>query len=542
MPEVGLTSSVEMENLDDAINVSELSDFDLFQQSFEATDPMQAEQIRLKNEKRQETLQEIEAWYGDEIISYHGYKDTAANVAEICPAAQSIVALGFEAFRDWVEANRTASIEEEDPAENSEESDDLIESSEDDTNPKQVTEKTVEKQQNDLPKKEEMSSDKIKGVVEDKIVVAQETIVEPQSDKSVSSDVIYKKKDEPKVVEKPESSEVVKEDSVEIVIPMNEVSPVQLDGVNRVVQSEITVVVEPTSDVETVTKPILDVIATTEPTELIEDAKPEGIASEIEQSKHREEMFVEVFESEVELNLEAEDDVLEDIIEESLSVEEIKSEQKVDEVYEFFEYLSDAAKEEPSLEDFFIEMIDVLDSTNDDSTVELAKTTEIETDPPKAQDNLHVFMDLEEIEVSENEEVLEAFDQELRQEARIELVALLVSVKSARKSVELLFEAKTKEECMLHLSELKVELILLLQSLGYENAETIVRDFLKSHSPQALKNLINELEKSLRRSAYRTAHAKQAHRQKTRHARLGKFIQFIMQAVTSRQVVDLSTS
>lgn len=547
MKEVGVAEIFETDAEDTAVDVASLSDFDLLTRSLESSDSEAgktlAEQLVASDEKLQTTYQEIEAYFGDEIISYHDYKGTALDVAKKCPAAQQVAQMGFEHFRDWVEANRTSEVieveaveaDDESAAEDTSDLDDKSTTKEAEVikvvaQPKEKEVTAVVEQKKDLtPKEVELKP--VPDSPQMKLEVVESSKQEVGAFSQKNEQTIEVKP--ATTVEKPVEVEVVSAPVEAVVVP---------DGVaDEAVSTEPVVALEIKTPIES---PVLVEVEEQNEFPVVLETKavePEVLATEEQPSID----LVEMAEVETELDTQATvlEEALGQVEDESLDEVERVDTSVVDTVYEYFESWSDTAKNEPPLEDFFIEMIDQLD---DKTEADESKPSDIlestESESIEAQQDEPSFVELSEIELPENSQMLEAFDQQLQQEARIELVALLVSVKTARKTVDRLFEAKTKEECKMHVDELQIQLLIILQSLGYENAEVIVRDFLKSHSPQSLKSLINELEKSLRRAAYRTAHAKRAHREKTRHARLGKFIQFIMQAVASPRVTDLSAN
>src|SRR5690606_8830026 len=125
--------------------------------------------------------------------------------------------------------------------------------------------------------------------------------------------------------------------------------------------------------------------------------------------------------------------------------------------------------------------------------------------------------------------------EEVLDHVQPELFALLVSIQHTREAVENLYRAKTKEECKIHITQITIELSEVLRDLGYANPEEIIKAFLYGHSPEYLKDLVQELENMLRRAVVREVRHRRFAHAKNRHVRLRKVVGYVMRALTPKR-------
>jgi hypothetical protein len=308
----------------------------------------------------------------------------------------------------------------------------------------------------------------------------------------------------------------------EVVAPV-----ISIDAPNLTTQLEHDVKTEKTDVI--VGEPTPEPVAT-QPLESFQLASPEeGVSVEVNDtadSQLAEELYVS-----------------KDLIDEVLLNEDAEKPQGAQVVAQF-ENWQELAKDEPLLDELFITMSEQLDTElfieeTDEAVINTESDVQSDTEPTAIE---YAFEDFQKAEILQDLQGQEIFDSLLSEQASAELVTLLTAVRVSKKSVEKLYGAKTKEECAQYLNEIIVELTHILEALGYKYPEYYVRDFLSGHSIEALRSLINELEKSLRHAMYREVRQTQRHQAKHRQTRLGKFVSYIMQAASSKLFVSQTTN
>lgn len=286
---------------------------------------------------------------------------------------------------------------------------------------------------------------------------------------------------------------------------------------------------EPELEIETALEPKLDVEADVEPAPALEPEAEIATAFDsevtddaIEAPSEEQEVTVDSFILEDDTT-EAESILEESIIAENFEAEEVAEPETVvletDEVEKYFEEWRGLAEQEAPVEVAFETIIMQLDAeaTPDEAEDEALEQIEVIDEP--------VFN--VEYETLSEETPSETLEMVLETEAHPELYVLLVATKSAKRSVEQLYTACTQEECQVYVEQLVQDLTIILRELGYENPEKIIRDFLRTHSPEALKLLIEELERALYQATVRNLSGRRLHASR-RHVRVGKFVQHVM--------------
>ena len=117
-----------------------------------------------------------------------------------------------------------------------------------------------------------------------------------------------------------------------------------------------------------------------------------------------------------------------------------------------------------------------------------------------------------------------------------EIEALVTQLESVKVALKRTYLAESKEDRAVHVNELVVTLTGMLETLGYDNPEKMIRDFLQTHPLATLQELIDALELSLRRSIqYELVQRGQVHHK--RHSALGKLVQSVLRAISLRNPV-----
>lgn len=211
-----------------------------------------------------------------------------------------------------------------------------------------------------------------------------------------------------------------------------------------------------------------------------------------------------------------------------------------DELFENYEGWRMLAKAKAPLGEVFTAISEQLDGTaeqgdeiaskkDQSDTVLDSVLIEAESYDSEPSEESYVEQALAQFDASED-----TFDEVFEEEARPELHALFTAVRTVTVTIEKLYTATTKEECATYIEQLSAELSSILRALGYEHPELIVRDYLYSHSPESLKQLVSQLEQAARKAMYREMLQRKSQNATDRHTRLGKFVGFIMQAVSRR--------
>lgn len=511
----------------------------------------------------QKLIDELEAYFGGQKFQYKTYTGTVTDIVNQCPYAEFKLKKGFDAFVDWIEPHKYIENPEESENTNNDEvetapSEDLV--AKQDTQPAQKTETTVafessrhekaekieklekvEKPEKSGKSELQQASVKSEPVAQEQkaseapVVSLAETPAlntveqkEEPAEKAIEVviapvEVVKEALIEPTITREPEAAaaiaietlaakpakELVHEEQSDIVSETPEVS--ELDHA-----PELSVEQQPEILETYIEEAVSDDVAFEEPSVLersiisAEEAEVAethlDVADEIEESE-------EVFENEV-------SEIAEDVFEEvsNVAAKEI-AEEIIQENVEYFEEWQEIAQEEAPLDIAFITMTEGLDAKQGEVELEYAEGL-------LAAPNEVLNEEFDEIELPSDADETNS-QQKLR--------TLLVAVQTSKQAVEKMYSAKSKEECATYIDELTTELIVVLRALGYENPEKIIRDFLYSHSPESLNNLIQELEFALRRTLNRQARQLRAHHVQNRHARLGKFVGYIMQALSFKK-------
>lgn len=512
-------------------------------------------------EATESTIAELRAYYGDTILHYGKYSGTVEEVIDKCPAALFQVRRGFDSFVSWIDRHQVqGAVEDENEDEEGKElvSDDIVEPKAKDIEEKVVTKEAVQQpiqqtdkiiEKNDHNKLADTAGDdsavqgqkapaNIHEEVSNEITIdAPETPVqkdsEPESKTEASSLVVLQEESEPEVEGSAFKSEVdyELEDTAtdELVLDDTPLSK-EADFSDELPQIEPT---ETQPDIIEVTAD--DGVDATLQSDRVEEVDENGVVDEVLEKTvlSTEDMEVSLDSEVPEIESSAIDMPIFERIEEALLEPDDEANESYDrvelnEVIERFEAWRDDAKAETPIDELFIKAVEDLDATFTEASIGADVTEEVLRSETEVS--------YEEFDLS-SEDVIEQFDVSIEDEASPELYAMLLAVKSSRKTVEKLYTAKTKQECAEYINEIIIELSTVLRALGYDDPERIIRDFLSGHSPESLKNLIVELEKSLRHTVYRGVNARKAHGVSKRQGRVSKFINYIMQAVTSRYSV-----
>ncbi len=475
-----------------------------------ATNDDKQEQLAKTAERdvnRQETISKLLDHFGSQEFKYTDkYKGTVTEMIAMCPAIDSVLNEGFEYVRDWLEPHK---VTQEKPAEDDEKNKEGELTGESETDADidtqvKTTDKPDEVARND-EKKAPVSKEVplngnalIEKVVEKQQPTKKETIAEA-TPLAVSA-ILPETETELKTETEPKSGvSAVRGESLVIT----------LDSEEKVEEAQPPLITEPVSmgalSEEQGETPVeergleKDVAEST-----VIDSVDETIPEEIQDSgdafiKPVTVDFTEVLETETEAEVE---------------VEHLKTVPVTEgDAIDYFDTWREIAEDEPPLDDLFINIADKLE----------AKIAQDE-EQSSVEDE---FISHHHLEVS---------DEELVLSKQPEVFAIYTAIRSTRKSVEALYTARTKEECKFYVEQIVEELTIVLRSLGYDNPEVMIRAFLSSHSPESLKNLITELENSLRRTMVYEIQQKRTGHVKNRRARLTKFVGFIMQALVPSSV------
>ena len=119
-----------------------------------------------------------------------------------------------------------------------------------------------------------------------------------------------------------------------------------------------------------------------------------------------------------------------------------------------------------------------------------------------------------------------------------ELRYTLEKVHRARRSIEQLQHATTKEECEQHVAAIIEEITQLLTLLGYETPTKIIQDFLADHSVQSLRELLEYLEAILNQAIERDTQSRQSTSQVKHTSLLAKLALQLVQTFAPQQTAS----
>ncbi len=490
---------------------------------------------------REETIEQLNDHYGDQLFQYKKYNGTIQTIIDLCPAVQYIVGQGFDAMVAFVDKYKVDEIVKEPEEEKKPETevveqkqnDDVKDNSEVKSKEEPVQKVEQEKATKDTPSQSVEASNKSEAIESD-IVSKGES--RSAKDQSVSTAVLKKdtfQKPEPKVTtievieEVVETPEVVQDIKPVVVVQMPEVIPIAPE-VDDSQGSDISKREPEPTRIDAVIEP--NVVERTEVPEALKPVELSELSIE-PQSEEIIESHQDVRVETIREAIETEDDKQEDLTE--ILLAETKDERvelntsfEDDEITELFEDWQELAKQKAPFDVVLAAITDQLEETigRDD------QFTDGNDIADESNEFNMVVADLYKDETL-NDESNSELDELLKKEARPELYAMLTAVQSAKKTVEQLYEAKTKEQCQFYIEQLVQDLVIILRGLGYENPEKIIRDFLNTHSAESLYALIKELEASLRHAMWHDVRRQQAYKANHRHARLGKFVSYIMNSV-----------
>lgn len=442
-----------------------------------------------REQNREATRRQLLEHFGSQQFSYDKYRGDVALMLSMCPAIDAILDEGFEYVSNWLEPHK---VMEEKPKE------DAKESNEEQKNDESIAES-------------EARSDP---AVKPEPGVSSKTQAEQSKPPKAKGEVVVEVSDA-RVLSKQERASVA--DNVAVEAKLDEVVDTTVTlSVDKLEPADEPVAEVPESTMQEVsanevqdTKPVVirEALASEADSDGVAETEPEQDASEINHEILEE--TVEIEDEEVVLDL---SDMLEvePQTEVETATEALSQASDLEEATpDHFEAWREIAKEEPTLDGLFITIAD-----------------DLETNSVTAESDDEM---VEAMFIAHHQDVA---DEELVLSSQSEVFAVYTAIRSTRKSVEALYTARTKEECKFYIEEIVESLSIVLRALGYDNPEVIVRDFLSTHSPEALKNLITELENSLRRTMVREIQQRRAGHAKNRHTRLSKFVGFIMQALS----------
>ncbi len=495
--------------------------------------------IEMPAERRERTLAALEVYFGDRIIHYGKYKGTYMDIIHLCPAADHYVNQGPEAFIAWVEAGETEPDTPDDVT-----NEDENKKGEEDTPPND--DEGDKKADGEKTKADaERVKDKAKAVTGDTAkqeAVQKESVAKEKGDTNIAT---------PLVVEKPKPSKVLKQasslrpDSVQPLVtkvvdeskPAKDIiaAPVEEKSASQEISPSLKTQEVDVAQVDLKMDTLQEVATPTSEVPKQPDAHVQGevvVGTETETEPN-----LEVYRS-IETNDSTPTDLLDEVL---LNESPVRDEKAL--ITEQFETWREVADDEPALDEFFITITEQLDAAQNlervdeddgrEDVEDTEDTLEIESEA-EILDIEQAFAHFQAAELANDTEGEALFDAHLIAEATPKRAALYGAMKSARKSVEKLYTAKTKEECAAYIHEITSELTEILRALGYENPERVVHHFMSRHSIETLRNLIGELEQSLRQAMHREVVLKQRHHAQNRQTRVGKFVSYIMQAVTSK--------
>lgn len=489
----------------------------------EVSEAKQAQMEKLA--ERERVIEQLVDYYGDEIIYYGTYTGTIAVVAEACPAFQYVLTQGFDAALSWIEANRKEKPEEREETEKKE-IEALDESKGDEKKSShgvedkgivalEIEKATLDNKMNEVSiKKDGAGSVEAKPLPKEvKSFEADDMPTQPEASLMASVDI-----------QEASSTIAVNGELAQTVVGAT--SDHSIEKPDETVEIPDYIEEEPIakqpSEVETVLEKVLD--------EEIHDVELETDSISVgELDLLKNEVNPQ---DETDLSIYVQEAGFANV--DSGEVSEVLQQDQKDDVifeeraesppmYEYFSNWHELAIQETPFETLVVEVIEALET-------ELASTPSEST-----EDDVEALRFQTELSTSEDaEKYVEVSDEVLKAEAPLELYGMLVTVTSARQTVEKLYAATTKEECATYIEQLSAELSELLRGLGYENPELIIKAFLAQHSPQALYSLVHELEVVLRKVAQsRVAlhRAQQLHGAHYRKRRVGKVTGFVMRAL-----------
>ncbi len=503
-----------------------------------------------KQEQKEATRTYLIDYYGDQQFQYMQHTGTITAILDVCPPVRDMLVQGPQAIIEFVDGYKIENkVEDENDEDESDESED----------PFSIRTQPSEKKEPDTPKPEQKEAAKPEKPANTpspekrtEEPVAKEGTEHPlpssvkpknQEAKKAAKEVPSKKEKTEKVgeVEKVgEAESVVSQKSEPLPKPVleNETAPkveAEKDEQAAVMSEEIIIQVreevEPTKpENETVDSP-------TEPASLFEQVVLHEQADEVEIEA---DSPIDIAGAEPAPIIElAAEQTVEKVAEEA--TEEVEATQELESAHEvtYIERWAEAAQQEAPLEVLFETMVeDVLASLEQEDDREDEEEGEFEGADGDAFDAPNISTSLEtETEAEEPVEVpleLENLEDPENTEPSLphpELQSLLGAVASVRESVDRLYQAKTKEECATHIEQITIELSVILRGLGYEAPENIIREYLRTHSPEQLRQLIERLEAALRQATRQDVRRRRAGHVHVRHARVSKFVTFVMSAL-----------
>lgn len=559
--EVENTAEVAVDATFDAFEAAqdagEMTPMDAFNAMFKASTEEafdspedKVEQTKNAIENREATMERLTSHYGGQLFQYGKYHGTISEMLDMCSAVKSTLGDGFDAVVSMIDDYKVDEIilEEKTSDEESNPDENILSLNHDEKKPhdkpKVEVDKKDEKSLIDAKKEEAVVKEEPETAVEVRVEALEKAAPEV-----VVAPIIMDNKSEKKTREKKKAEEeaeafVEKEavdtpsesaEEVVIVAPVAvEVSttekPREAKELNEVAQAQPeSVVIEVTDTLEEVPALAVTEELAQEATQLsMPESEPEPIELE-ELSEPKVEHIelptkepTDILERAIEVETSSED-MPEEKVElfevESMSPEESHQEvhgEKIDHhVAEIFDDWSELAEDDAPLETLIITM-----------TEQLEEVAPIEQEVPEEESEKELVLETVTIELSE---------MELEEDARPELYMLLQRVQSAKASVERIYQAKTKEECIEYIRQLTEDLSAILLALGYDNPEAIIKQFLTTHSPEVLRGLIAELEQALRQAIQREVYQRRMRSTKHRHVRLTKFVSYVMKALLPRR-------
>lgn len=467
--------------------------------------------IGLNNEiDREEVLSQLETMYGGQVFKYGPYQGTVRDIADLCPAFNSVLKQGdVAAIAAWLEANNETS-EEEEPKEEliDDESQDKEEVDEKDENLKQTDEKK-EEQQVPEPKQEKSEKEELKtlqkleetseleavesteienedvatlnpvqesenrteapveiikqdvqDISESELVSEKATITEDQSPKeSILEDV----------VSSPENiSEIIVDEPIAIENEI-EITPEPENIVSEAEETDINIENEaklPTNELESIEGSIAELA------QPIEGDEPEGVLPHESIEEIIPEIPKEYFE---ETEFQYEKPAIFENSEINFDLEETLIKEDPPTLIDMALELEQESELEPKLE---------LDPNSE--TGELVNI--INEDQENIFDSTELVPEITEI-ISELTQEVPKIELDDKAESHFEFEPLQIyqQAYSVVKKIELLEKARTAEECKEALKDLRIELADLLQKFGYTEYDYLVERLIQSYDVATLK-------------------------------------------------------
>jgi hypothetical protein len=486
-----------------------------------------------------QTAEQLVDFYGDQQFSYGKYSGTITDILSSCSVIRSAVYDGFDAVFALIDGYKVEALVKED---------DEVTKDDEDNEPNRASNKVEEpktadghQQKNEHEVKKETPPQQPKSDrAMSEAPIAPEPPVADEKVTQLKAGAHANSRDEVSAAARDDKEPVVKravDDEALLSLPASELtepkSPEQTEDVDAIEFSPVpsplpglknteyevmpTPPVEPEAVIPAEYSALVDEEAMTDSAmnEDIEEPLPVTVST-----KEKSAAPTHVKESD-EL-IEAPRNLTQEVVDEVLDVEMEPVKTVEDELIEHFDTWQNLAKEETPLDELFETMAEQLQEVSRISSV-----FEAELD---LEENL-----AQESETSDSTEQ-PISNEALLQEARPELLLVLQKVQAAHYALEFVYQAKTKEECEVYVEQVVVELSLLLRSLGYENAEAIVRAYLYTHSPETLRALIKVLEDALWQRIAAEVHQRHAYKAK-HHVRLSKIASFIMRVLHPQTIL-----